>query len=111
LTHLIGKNPAAALLFCSLFLATSPHQAAAFSAKNLEALITTNRCQECDLAGADLAGRDLSRASLTGANLSGANLSNANLSGAMLKDAKMAGANLSGAKTKGAKGLDEKKKK
>lgn len=74
---------------------------------NLETLIKTNSCRECnlqgvnlnraELAGADLQGADLSGAKLYLANLAGANLKNSNLQGAGLGGADLAGADLRGA--------------
>ena len=66
-------------------------------AKNLERLRKTNRCVECNLAGADLAKEDLEEAHLERANLSGANLRKADLEKANLKAANLSGANLTDA--------------
>jgi len=75
-------------------------------------LISTKRCEHCDLsgagltyanlAGADLRQANLSQANLSRINLSGANLRGANLSGAVLFSANLSGADLSGADLSGA---------
>jgi tetratricopeptide (TPR) repeat protein len=89
--------------------------AAPVQAENLQhtqQLISTKRCERCDLSGAgltyaNLSGADLSQANLSQANLSrinlsGANLRGANLSGAVLFSANLSGADLSGADLSGA---------
>ena len=65
--------------------------------ENLEKLIKTNSCRECDLSGANLNRVDLSDADLEGANLSKATLSLANLSRANLRNANLKGVALGGA--------------
>ncbi len=70
-------------------------------------LLSTKKCQRCDLTGAglvfaNLANVDLRGSDLSGANLSRANLTNANLSGAKLVGTSLNGANLSGANLSGA---------
>lgn len=74
---------------------------------DLNRLLATGQCVQCDLSRAglvlsDLAGADLEGADLVGANLSQANLSGANLRGANLSSASLYGANLSGADLRGA---------
>lgn len=64
---------------------------------DLERLLETNRCVECDLAGADLTKAKLEGAYLERANLEGANLRGANLENANLKAANLIGANLTDA--------------
>ncbi|MEM7556512.1 MAG: pentapeptide repeat-containing protein [Cyanobacteria bacterium P01_A01_bin.84] len=64
---------------------------------HLSQLLSTKKCQNCDLSGAGLVRADLSGANLAGANLAGANLSRANLTGADLRGANLAGAGLFGA--------------
>jgi tetratricopeptide (TPR) repeat protein len=84
-------------------------------AENLEQmqrLLSTRECSQCDLSRAglvysnlsnvDLNRANLSHANLSRANLSGANLSHANLSGANLFNANLTGADLSGADLSGA---------
>ncbi len=60
-----------------------------FSESDLNKLLSTKQCWNCDLNHANLAG-----ANLTGANLIDANLTGATLTSANLTDAKMPGANL-----------------
>jgi len=91
-----------ALSCCLLFLGTMPQALLAFDQNDLEALLQTKRCIECDLTGVNLANADLSRAALTGSNLENANLSNAvlilaDLARTNLKKANLANAQLSGA--------------
>ncbi|MGL5878662.1 MAG: pentapeptide repeat-containing protein, partial [Xenococcaceae cyanobacterium] len=74
----------------------------------LNELLSTKECTQCDLSGtglvmANLAGAKLSGANLSQANLSQANLNNADLSNADLSGASLYGANLTGANLKGAK--------
>jgi hypothetical protein len=61
----------------------------AFNEGDVEMLLATNKCLECDLSGADLRGASLVGANLTGANLSGADLSNVNLNRADLSGANL----------------------
>ena len=93
---------------------------------DLDKLLETKECQECDLSGANLEGARLEGANLTGANLKGANLrgvrlllsmdadaslspsrfapfsdlTKVNLTGANLTEARLDGANLTGASLK-----------
>ncbi|MDJ0649281.1 MAG: pentapeptide repeat-containing protein [Xenococcaceae cyanobacterium MO_188.B19] len=74
---------------------------------HLNQLLSTKKCNNCDLTSAglihaNLAGADLSGANLSGANLSQANLAGADLSGANLTGASLYGANLTGANLTGA---------
>ena len=74
---------------------------------DLNQLLGTKKCPQCDLSGsglvmANLTGAQLQDANLVSANLSQANLSGANLSGANLSGASLYGANLSGANLSGA---------
>lgn len=91
-------------------LLTTTNLGAIAYAENLEQiqqLLSTKRCTQCDLsnaglvlanlAGADLSGANLTQANLSRANLTGADLSGANLTGASLNGANLTGANLSGA--------------
>lgn len=62
--------------------------------RNVQRLILTNECANCDLAGvalleAHLIGADLRSANLTGANLTGSNLEGADLTGANLTNANL----------------------
>ena len=77
------------------------------SLTDLNQLLSTKKCSQCDLNSsglvqADLKGADLLQADLTGANLSQANLTGANLTGANLTGASLNGANLTGANLTGA---------
>ncbi|MEH2151310.1 pentapeptide repeat-containing protein [Nostoc sp.] len=70
--------------------------------ESVQQLLSTRKCQGCNLQGADLDkidlnGVDLSNAILIDADLDETNLSNANLSGADLTDADLGKANLTGA--------------
>jgi hypothetical protein len=83
---------------------------------DLDKLIETNWCPECDLSGANLGGADLyaanlydanlRMANLTGANLRGANLRKANLTEANLTEANLYGSDLHGANFDGVIGAD-----
>ena len=74
------------------------NSASAADPADLQKLLDTNKCVECDLSYY----ADLSSADLSGANLEGANLSGAYLEGADLMDADLSGAYLSNAKLEGA---------
>ena len=90
-----------------LIIMLSPTTAVAENLTDLNQLLTTKTCEDCNLVNAglvraNLAGAQLQRANLTNANLSradltGADLRGANLSGASLHGAILTGANLSGA--------------
>ena len=71
----------APLMLASPVYANNPSQ--------VEQLLETGACANCDLSGADL-----SAAHLIGADLRNANLSNANLTQANLEGADLTGANL-----------------
>ena len=70
--------------------------------ENINTLIKTNNCQDCDLIGANLSGADLQGAELTGAIVAEADLSGANLQQAILNKAILNKTNLSGADLSGA---------
>ena len=77
------------------------------SLSDLNQLLNTKKCSQCDLSNAGLAqanltGSDLIQANLAGANLSQANLMGANLTGANLTGTSLYGANLTGANLTGA---------
>ena len=77
------------------------------SLSDLNQLLNTKKCSQCDLSNAglvqaNLTGSDLVQANLTGANLSQANLMGANLTGANLTGVSLYGANLTGANLTGA---------
>lgn len=88
-----------------------PLRANAENLQQIQQLLSTRECQQCDLSnaglvlsnlqGANLTGADLSRANLSQANLMNADLSGANLSGASLNGANLTGANLTGANLMG----------
>jgi uncharacterized protein YjbI with pentapeptide repeats len=100
----ITRKRWAVIIALSMIVVTSviPKILFAFNQKNLDNLLTTRRCEWCDLTNADLSKEDLPRARLSSANLSGANLSDANLSDANLANANLSNANLSGANLSGA---------
>ena len=79
---------------------SNPSQAE--SLNDLNQLLSTKKCLQCDLTSAGLVQADLTNADLTQANLAGANLSQANLTGANLTDANLAGTSLYGANLSGA---------
>ena len=81
------------LTLTALTVATSlmASGASAFDPKDLQKLLDTNECVECDLSGADLSGADLIRADLRGANLWMADLGAANLTEAVLRGTYMNG--------------------
>jgi uncharacterized protein YjbI with pentapeptide repeats len=82
----------------TLALVTVPAWTAkADSASDLQKLLTTNRCEGCDLSGVNLIGIDLSNAQLQGAKLNAANLSGADLSGANLTKVSAVGTSFMGA--------------
>ena len=101
-----------AALMCVLSAGFGCGSAQAYSDADLQKLMTTGSCLECDLSGAvlihmKLSGADLKNANLTSANLTdtylvGANLERANLSRAILTSTNLAGANLLRAKLGGA---------
>lgn len=74
-----------------------PPAANAENLNDLNQLLSTKTCPDCNLINAGLV-----RANLAGAQLQGANLSNANLSRADLTGADLTGANLTGASLHGA---------
>ncbi len=63
-------------------------------ATNIQILLDTKECPQCNLTGADLEGADLERANLEGANLEGATLEKANVKNAYLVGANLSNANL-----------------
>jgi hypothetical protein len=77
----------------------------AYDSRDLQRLLTTNRCPGGDLSNADLSGKDLKganlrKANLNTTNLTGANLKNADLKGAILSNANLQGVNLKSADLK-----------
>ena len=69
---------------------------------DLNQLLSTKKCSQCDLTGSGLVMSNLTGAQLQGANLVSANLSQANLMGADLSGANLTGASLHGANLTGA---------
>lgn len=94
----------------SLTLAGGTFLSAAAIAANpadIQQLLQTNACENCDLAGANLRGLDLQGAQLQGANLQGtllnfSDLTRADLSGANLQGAEISGTTFQGANLRGA---------
>jgi Pentapeptide repeats (8 copies) len=86
-------------IFLVLIMAVplTAHTAQAANESQVNQLISTKKCNGCDLTGADLIGADLTGAQLQGANLNAANLTGANLTGANLTKASAAGASFMGA--------------
>ena len=73
-----------------------------YDPNQLNTLLSTKNCPQCDLSYANLSGANLSTANLSAANLRGANLSRANLSYADLNTADLTWAFLMSAKLKSA---------
>ncbi len=72
------------------------------SLSDLSKLLSTKKCDQCDLSNAGLVQANLTGANFVEANLAGANLSQANLTGANLTGANLTGASLHGANLTGA---------
>ncbi|PCI29137.1 MAG: low-complexity protein [SAR324 cluster bacterium] len=87
------------LLLCSFYF----HMPlVAYEKQDLQRLLETGACNECNLENVNLRGKELSGFQLVGANLNGADLretdlSGANLSGASMRRVRLAQADLSGA--------------
>ena len=77
-----------------------PTQAESLS--DLNQLLGSKKCSQCELSDAGLVQANLAGANLVQANLAGANLSQANLKGANLRGANLAGTSLYGANLTGA---------
>jgi uncharacterized protein YjbI with pentapeptide repeats len=103
--------------FTGLSIASIALPAHAGNSAHLQQLVSTQKCDQCDLSGFNLSQRifsgvSLKNANLTGADLGGvtlqkANLTGANLSGAVmhridLSEANLTGANFAGSDMKGA---------
>ncbi|NEQ43720.1 MAG: hypothetical protein F6K00_09255 [Leptolyngbya sp. SIOISBB] len=69
---------------------------------DIQQLLQTNTCEDCDLAGANLRGLNLQEAQLQGANLQGALLNFSDLTRADLSGANLQGAEISGTTFQGA---------
>ncbi len=63
------RRTIALTVFALAAFATSPSMA--FDAEQIQQLLTTKICENCDLEGADLRRKNLSNAKLTGADLRG----------------------------------------
>ena len=61
-----------------------------------QVLISSSKCENCNLAGVDLSGLSLNSVDVANANLSGANLTNADMSSAILTGANLSGATIAG---------------
>lgn len=83
-------NKVSAAVVVLILCMISAGSAGAYDPEQLEELLETKKCLDCDLSSADLSDEDLSEADLFLCNLS-----DANLSGADLTEAKLTGANLS----------------
>ena len=97
--YLAALSLASILVWGSSSLAETPAEAVIdeMRAANLQRLMITNQCYECDLVGVDLSNAHLIGADLRGAILTGANFSWSNLEGADLSGANLTGANFTGA--------------
>jgi len=90
-------------LSLALIMINSSHVLANGTVDNLAALLlTTGKCERCNLQGAGLVYANISGAKLRDANLSSADLSHANLDGADLRSADLRFANLSHTSLRGA---------
>ncbi|MCG8362726.1 MAG: pentapeptide repeat-containing protein [Pseudanabaenales cyanobacterium] len=90
------------LVIITLLLSCLTGSASAYNPDQVQQLINTLECQNCDLSNAglqdlDLSGANLKQANLNGVDLRGADLSDAQLQGATLHAAKLGDANLTGA--------------
>ncbi len=97
----------ACVLFCGIAAAESRASSEEDIQKNLNQLIATKQCPNCDLRGAALTRMDLQGANLQGADLSNAklsltNLSKADLRNAVLRNAVLGGTDFAGADLRGA---------
>lgn len=90
------------LLAVIVLLTTIAAPAQAENLSDLNKLLSTRKCSQCDLSNAGLVQADLMGSYLAGANLTGANLSQANLQGADLRGANLSGTSLYGANLTGA---------
>jgi tetratricopeptide (TPR) repeat protein len=77
--------------------------AVAAKPQDIQKLLSSKQCSQCDLSNAGLVFANLTGADLSGANLTGTNLSRATLQGADLRGANLTGASLVGANLIGAK--------
>ncbi|WP_019508447.1 pentapeptide repeat-containing protein [Pleurocapsa sp. PCC 7319] len=89
-------------VIATLITATISLPIQAESLSDLNQLLNTKKCSQCDLINSGLVQANLTRADLVQADLTGANLSQANLMGADLRGANLSGASLHGANLSGA---------
>lgn len=87
---------ASSLLTSFIIILSQP--AHAFKQEDVDRLLETGACKNCDLSGANLEGMDLKYISAGGSSLRNANLSNTDLRGANLYKTDLQSADLSGAK-------------
>ena len=80
-----------------------PDMVLAFEQKDIDTLMATRQCEECDLRNADLKAADLKGARLAGANLRDADLKDADLGGADLRGADLRRADLEKTALQGAR--------
>lgn len=92
-------------ILITLVISTSSQ---AESLSDLNQLLSTKKCTQCDLSNAGLVQANLTGANFVEANLAGANLSQANLAGADLTGANLTGTSLHGANLTGANLTDAK---
>lgn len=71
-------------------------------AQNVQTLLKTNSCVNCDLEQAELSKANLTGTNLSGANVAFANLSQANLFGANLSNSNLTNSNMTGVNLDGA---------
>ena len=82
--------------FLVLFLVSVISQTVlAYVAEDVQRLLETNSCEQCDLSQANLREVDLKYANLNGADLTGANLTAADLGHANIDGSNFSGADLS----------------
>jgi len=86
------KKIIAVLLTGVFVLMAATERVSAFIQQDLDRLLDSNECRDCDLSGSNLMNADL-----TGADLEGANFEGANLAGAKLMLADLAGASFKNA--------------
>lgn len=79
------------VIFCLLLLVLA-EAGYPFNGQDVQRLKTTNRCRNCDLAGADLRNGNFAGADLIGANLTGARLLDSSLNTARLNNARLSNA-------------------
>lgn len=91
------KNLFAAALSIAVIYTAAKYIPDSTQQNQIQQLLETKQCPECNLSNANLKGLDLRGFNLAGANLEGANLSGTKLANANLKNANLNKANLTGA--------------